>query len=159
LILDIFPSIGVIQINIKRLIDEIRNGEHVLTPLLTRAHISPTRLKSPEKAVTRNSPKVNGIAFKNTLNLFKSNIQVAVSGLLNAPKSAGTTYFSSTPLDEDIPPQSDLSTSRLASPSNSFVYPIVSLIMSWGRNAEIEKSLNNIGLFQPPKSLSFGFRG
>jgi hypothetical protein len=130
-----------------------------LTPLLSRTHISPTRLKSPEKAITRNPSKVNGIALKDSLNIFKTNIQVAVSGLLKLPKSTGTTYFPSMPLEEVISPPSELSPLRLASPSNRFVYPIFSLIMSWRINAEIDKSLNNAGVFEPPKSCGFGFRG
>lgn len=151
---DVFPSVGVIQINVKRLIDEVRYGENLS---VTREPLA-EQVKSPDNAHFRNTPTYhlkNPVEFlrKETEKL-KAKFKPAVTESSSQPiigKELSASYESF--------PNPDYKEARSSASSASIVHSLFSIIMAWGINSHVDEMLHSLGIFTNPKSLSVGFRG
>lgn len=135
-------AFGVMQLNVKRLIDDIHNGEHMLTPIMER--------KNPgKKALHTQGPNL------------LDNLKHPVDFLIRTFKKTGTSPESSislpnTPTDIKC---NDLEQRRRGVPDASYVHCLASCLISNGNAEQFDAQSLGIEVAPQLASILIGFYG
>ncbi|KAI8913630.1 hypothetical protein EDD86DRAFT_262841 [Gorgonomyces haynaldii] len=134
------PSVGVLQLNLKRLIDEIYNGEHLLSPILTRR----TQSREEQKRERKEDKQEK----KDPMEFLKKTFQLKKEE--ETPQTPGTPAES----------RSIESDKRRGPPNTNVTHAILSALLSWGLDPMVdEQCIKNFGLVPCAGFVSVGYRG
>ncbi|KAL5036344.1 hypothetical protein BDV3_005042 [Batrachochytrium dendrobatidis] len=153
----VIPTMLVYQVNIKRLIDEIANGERVLTPVLSRkgSAASPFNSAATETPPSPQSSQTKRIALKRLFSRKKSAHKLSI----NPSKSIEESSQGSQAARKSNSGR-PLSLVRGAIPDSVMTHAVLSALLSWGFDPELDRMCSDkLDLYPPSCCTSVGFRG
>ena len=137
------PTVGILQVNLKRLIDEIYNGQQLLTPILPPKNY---KFRDPITSVNKEEKS------KNPMDLLKQAFKP-----LNKKETAviEPSQGASTPMASE-----NSFSKRIEAPDPNIVQTLFSVLLSWGIDANLDETCQKmLGLVKPMNCICLGMRG
>ncbi|KAH6566901.1 hypothetical protein BASA50_002582 [Batrachochytrium salamandrivorans] len=160
---EIVPTMLVYQVNIKRLLDDIANGEQVLTPVLPRKDdtiSSPFSETATVDSAIYSQARAKGQALKRLFSRKKSTVFKE-----NGPRDSKASVSSDvSPPDSPFLSRSlsgrPLSLVRGAIPDSVMTHAVLSALLSWDLDPVSDRlCTDKFDLYPPSSSTTVGFRG